>query len=148
MFRNLSSGEPLLTKAIEYVTRKKQKILPLVLPVICNRSRDLKAYYPNIAPDNIQNTAYAQRMGSNFHYSLEGINYFEGFDVSIMYEGDVIDPHCDVMNDWREGYDYLSVVKSTFLDDELDKYVTVSVICYSRKAIGDYMYGSGVNTIL
>jgi hypothetical protein len=60
----------------------------------------------------------------------------------------VIDPHCDVMNDWREGYDYLSVVKSKFLDDELDKYVTVSIICYSRKAIGDFMYGSGVNTIL
>jgi hypothetical protein len=39
-------------------------------------------------------------------------------------------------------------VKSKFLDDELDKYVTVSIICYSRKAIGDFMYGSGVNTIL
>jgi len=148
MFRNLSSGEPLLTKAIELVTGKKKKILPLVLPIICNISRDLKANYPNIAPDNIRNTTYAQRMGSNFHYSLEGINYFEGFDVAIMYEGDVIDPHCDVMNDWREGYDYLSVVKSKFLDDELDKYVTVSIICYSRKAIGDFMYGSGVNTIL
>lgn len=149
MFRNLRTGEPLLTKAIEYVTgKRRQKILPLALPIISHISRDLKAYYPNIAPDNIRNTTYAQRMGSNFNYSLEGLNYFEGFDVSIMYEEDVIDPHCDVMNDWRDGYDYLSVVKSTFLDDYFDKYVTVSIICYTRKAIGDYMYGSGVNIIL
>ncbi len=41
------------------------------------------------------------------------------------------------MNDWRNGYDFISVVKSTFLDDDIDRYVTLSIICYSRKAVGD-----------
>lgn len=147
MFRDLSTGEPLLTKAIHSVTGNRSKILPLVLPVLCNLSKDLKAYYPSIAPDKERNMLYAQMMGSNFKYSIDGINYFEGFDVSIMYEGDIIDPHCDVMNDWRNGYDFISVVKSTFLDDDIDRYVTLSIICYTRKAIGDYMYGAGVNKI-
>ena len=51
------------------------------------------------------------------------------------------------MNDWRNGYDFISAIKSTFLDDDIDRYVTLSIICYTRKAIGDYMYGAGVNKI-
>ncbi len=62
--------EPLLTKATEFVTCKKKKILPLVLPVICNISKDLKAYYPNIAPDKDHSQINAQMMGSNFNYSM------------------------------------------------------------------------------
>ncbi len=66
MFRDLSTGEPLLTKAINSITGEKSKILPLVLPVLCNLSKDLKAYYPLIAPDKERNMMYAQMMGSNF----------------------------------------------------------------------------------
>jgi hypothetical protein len=90
MFRDSSTGEPLLTKAIHSVTGNRSKMLPLVLPMLCNESKDLKAYYPLIAPDKERNMLYAQMMGSNFKHSLNSINYFEGFDVSIMYGGDIM----------------------------------------------------------
>ncbi len=70
MFCDLCTHEPLLTKAIELVTCRKKKILPLVLPVICNILKDLKAYYPNIAPDKDHNQSYAQMTGSNFSCSM------------------------------------------------------------------------------
>jgi hypothetical protein len=78
-------------------------------------------------------------MGSNFSYSMNDFNVYEGFDVSFVYSKNVIQPHCDVMNDWRDGYNYLSVMKSTIYDHELNETVTISVICYTRKAIGDRM---------
>jgi hypothetical protein len=43
------------------------------------------------------------------------------------------------MNDWRVGYNFISVFKCSFLDDEIDDIVTVSIICYTRKAIGDHL---------
>jgi hypothetical protein len=71
------------------------------------------------------------------------MNIFEGFDVSLMYSDSFITPHCDVMNDWRYGYNYISVVKNTFWDDNISKSVTLSIVCYTRKAVGDELYGGG-----
>ncbi len=76
-------------------------------------------------------------MGSNFNYNLDDINIYEGFDISVVYTRYGLDPHCDVMNDWRDGYNFISVLKSTFYDNEVDDIVTISLICYTRKAIGD-----------
>jgi hypothetical protein len=78
-------------------------------------------------------------MGSNLNFLLSDENIFEGFDLSVVYSKHVISPHCDVMNDWRVGYNFISVFKCSFLDDEIDDIVTVSIICYTRKAIGDHL---------
>jgi hypothetical protein len=43
------------------------------------------------------------------------------------------------MNDWRDGYNFLSVMKSTIYNEELGETVTISIICYTRKAIGDWL---------
>lgn len=145
MFRE-ANGPPLLTRAIESKMRSKEKMLPLLLPILCNLSKDLKAHYNHIAPDIQRNMQYSQLMGSNFGYNLTDINYFEGLDCSILYSDSLLRPHCDVMNDWRKGYDYLSVVKSTFWDGKIGTMVTLSIICYTRKAVGDYKYGCGQNT--
>jgi Trp operon repressor len=57
--------------------------------------------------------------------------------TSVVYSRYGLDPHCDVMNDWRDGYNFITVLKSTFYDDEVDDLVTISLICYTRKAISD-----------
>jgi hypothetical protein len=43
------------------------------------------------------------------------------------------------MNDWRYGYNYVSVLKTSFFDSDTGKEITLSVICCIRKAIGDYL---------
>ncbi len=78
-------------------------------------------------------------MGSNFNYSINDVNTYEGFDASIVYSKNVVQPHCNVMKDWRDGYNFLSVMKSTIYDEELGETVTISIICYMLKAVGDCM---------
>ena len=142
MYRG-KNGEPLLTKAIETKAGKREKLLPLLLPILCNLSRDIKLHYQYIAGDLERNKKYCQKLGCNFNYCIPNMNIFEGFDVSLMYSDSFITPHCDVMNDWRYGYNYISVVKNTFWDDNISKSVTLSIICYTRKAVGDELYGGG-----
>ena len=142
MYRG-KNGEPLLTKAIETKAGKREKLLPLLLPILCNLSRDILLHYQYIAKDLERNEKYCQKLGSNFNYCLPNMNLFEGFDVSLMYGDSFITPHCDVMNDWRYGYNFISVVKNTFWDPNISKSVTLSIICYTRKAVGDTLYGGG-----
>jgi hypothetical protein len=142
MYRG-KNGEPLLTKAIETNAGKKEKLLPLVLPILCYLSKDIKLHYQHIACNFERNELYSQQLGCNFNYCLPNTNIFEGFDVSLMYSDSFITPHCDVMNDWRYGYNYISVVKTSFWDEFISKSVTLSIICYTRKAVGDYLYGGG-----
>ena len=134
-----NNGEPKLTKYIDKFHDKGEKLLPIVLPVLIHLSSELRKYYGHVAPDFYRNQSYAQQMGSNFNYSMIGSNIYEGFDLSIIYSPTILTPHCDVMNDWRPGYDYLSVIKTTFIDQSENKTVTLSLICYTRKAIGDYL---------
>jgi hypothetical protein len=138
MFR-AKNGEPLLTKAIETKSGNKTKLLPLILPILCQLSKDLKLHYNYIGSNMKRNGKYSLKMGSNFHYSLPNDNYYEGFDISIMYGDNFITPHCDVMNDWRYGYNYITVLKTSFFDSDIGKEITFSIICYTRKAIGDYL---------
>jgi hypothetical protein len=138
MYRG-KDGEPLLTKAIETKAGKKTKLLPILLPILCHLSKDLKLHYNDVASNGERNAKYSQKMGSNFKYCLHNENIFEGFDISIMYAESFISPHCDVMNDWRYGYNYISVLKTSFRDSEIGKEITLSIICYTRKAIGDYL---------
>ena len=133
------TGEPLLTVSIRNKKVKSECILPYILPILCFLSHNILKHYPQVAPNSIRQLKYAQKMGSNFTYSMNDVNIYEGFDVSFVYSKNVIQPHCDVMNDWRDGYNYLSVMKSTIYDHELNETVTISVICYTRKAIGDRM---------
>ena len=132
-------GEPLLTKAIETKAGKKRKLLPLILPILCHLTKDLKLHYNYIGSDLKRNMKYSLKMGSNFNYCLSNNNVFEGFDISIMHGDSFIMPHCDVMNDWRYGYNYISVLKTSFMDSDIGKEITLSIICYTRKAIGDYL---------
>jgi hypothetical protein len=131
------TGEPLLTVSIQDKSRESESLLPFILPILSYLSHNIVRHYPKVAPNNARQLKYAQKMGSNFNYSINGINIYEGFDVSIVYSKNVIQPHCDVMNDWRDGYNFLSVMKSTIYDEDLGETVTISIICYTRKAIGD-----------
>ena len=133
------TGEPKLTVNIENNSGNKKKLLPIILPILSHLSKNLKQNYGDIAQDQDRNEKYAGQLGSNFNHSLQGTNYFEGFDIAIMYSDCYISPHCDVMNDWRNGYNFITVLKSTFLDDDIKKLVTVSLICYTRKAVGDHL---------
>ena len=137
------NGQPLLTKAIERKSGEEEKLLPLILPILCYLTKDIKLHYQYIAGNLERNEKYSQLLGCNFNYLLPNINIFEGFDVSLMYSDSFITPHCDVMNDWRYGYNYVSVLKNCFWDDNISKSVTLSIICYTRKAVGDYLYGGG-----
>ena len=133
------TGEPLLTVSIQDKRRESESLLPYILPILSYLSHNIVKHYPQVAPNNTRQLKYAQKMGSNFNYSIDDVNIYEGFDISIVYSKNVIQPHCDVMNDWRDGYNFLSVMKSTIYDEELGETVTISIICYTRKAIGDRM---------
>ena len=70
---------------------------------------------------------------------MTDINIYEGFDVAVNYSKSPVEPHCDVINDWRYGYNFISVMKSSFYEVCSQDIVTISVICYTRKAIGDHI---------
>jgi len=130
------TGEPILTTGIGHI-KDSHKIFTYVLPTLSALTKNLLKNYPIMSPCINRRNKYAQRLGSNFNYSLDDINIYEGFDISVVYSRYGLDPHCDVMNDWRDGYNFISVLKSTFYDNEVDDIVTISLICYTRKAIGD-----------
>jgi hypothetical protein len=137
-----AGGPPLLTTSIDSESSEKIQILPILMPLLSKLSESLKAHYSHIAPDFDRNQQYSQLMGSNFNYRLCEINYYEGVDCAIIFSGNLLAPHCDVMNDWRRGYDFLSVTKTLIWDAEIKRSVTLSIICYTRKAVGDYIYGA------
>ena len=85
---------------------------PIFIPLLSELSESLKAQYSHIALDSDRNQQYSQFMGSNFNYRLCEINYYEEVDCAIIFSGNLLEPHCDVMNDWRRGYDFLSVTKT------------------------------------
>jgi len=130
------TGEPMLTTGIAHI-KHINKILGDTLPTLSALSKNLLKNYPDMSPCTNRRNKYSQRMGSNFNYHLNDVNIYEGLDISIVYSKYGLDPHCDVMNDWRDGYNFITVLKSTFHDDEVDDLVTISLICYTRKAIGD-----------
>lgn len=138
------TGEPLLTTSIGHLNSSSD-ILQYILPTLSALTESLLNIYPNMSPCNVRRMKYAQRLGSNFKYIYNTLNIYEGFDISVLYSKNTLEPHCDVMNDWREGYNFISVLKSTFYDADIDDLVTLSLICYTRKAVGDRMIASNTN---
>jgi hypothetical protein len=96
--------------------------------------------------DEIRNALFAERIGENFELRTHKFNLFEGLDFAITSGlGDnILAPHSDVMNDWRPGHNFCSVAKSIVFDEDNQRSVQVVFIAYTRKDIGDYLYGAGV----
>ena len=87
---------------------------------------------------------FAQKLGTNFKLNLNGPNIFEGFDCAVTdgLAGCELNPHCDAKNDWRPGYNYCSVTKTIVHDTNTNNYMQIVLIAYTRKDVGDYLYGS------
>jgi len=133
------TGEPLLTTGIRNTKSSENDILQHILPILSYLSQNIMVHYPHIAKCETRNHKYSQKLGSNFNFSMTDINIYEGFDVAVNYSKSPVEPHCDVMNDWRYGYNFISVMKSSFYEVCSQDIVTISVICYTRKAIGDHI---------
>ena len=58
-----------------------------------------------------------------------------------LHSESLLAPHCDDMNDWRPQTNFCSVAKGIISDESNNIKVYLSVIAYSRKEIGDYLYG-------
>ena len=136
-------GPPSLTTNISKVPDKV--LLPSLLSMICELTSDRESCRVDKSPmDNDRLSSFAQTMGSNLGYTLLRRNIFEGVDCSIRplnkTAGCLLKPHCDVLNDWRPNHNICSAVKMIFTIGETK--LVMSVIAYSRKAVGDYLYGS------
>jgi hypothetical protein len=139
-----SGGPPVLTKGIGYIN--VEKLLPLLLHILCELTEDRKRCFAYTEPvDESRLTGFSRRMGENFGYILKRDNVFEGVDCSMRVIGrhteSLLSTHCDVMNDWRPGNNFCSVIKAVVVDDIKKCKVNLSVIAYSRKVVGDYLYG-------
>ncbi len=137
-------GPPVLTKSIKDHGTATQHLLPLLLNTLTTLSVDLISTYGHrVAPNDNRSNIFSRKMGSNFGYDVNALNVFEGMDCSIFHHGknecNMLYQHCDVMNDWRRGYNYVSVAKCLFRENTTMNFVTLSVICYTRKLIGDFL---------
>ena len=97
-----------------------------------------------ICIDEIRNALFAGRIGENFLLNTPKFNLFEGLDFAITSAlgENILGLHCDVMNDWQPGHNYCSVAKSIISDEENGRLLQVVFITYTRKDIGDYLYGA------
>jgi len=139
-----SGGPPMLTKGIGRIN--DEKLLPLLLHILCELTEDRKCCLAYSEPiDESRLSRFSRRMGENFGYILKRDNVFEGVDCSMRVIGrhpeSLLFAHCDVMNDWRPGNNFCSVIKAVVVDDIKKCKVNLSVIAYSRKVVGDYLYG-------
>lgn len=134
-----NTGAPQLTTSLLKGRQNGKTLLSLVFPLLCFLSTDLKRYFNQVATNMERNNKFSHNLGSNINYHIPPQNIFEGFDISLTLKDDILSPHCDVMNDDRYGYNYVSVIKSDVYDTDGIKMATMSIICYTRKAIGDYM---------
>lgn len=140
-------GPPCLTKGIGGRFGGNNILVKLALPILEMLTDKLLTYFKQrVCIDEIRNALFAERIGENFDLAICKFNLFEGFDFAITsgFGGNILTPHCDVMNDWRPGHNYCSVTKSIIFDEEIQQHVQVVLIAYTRKDIGDYLYGAGV----
>lgn len=145
--RNRSRGyPPVLTKSIGDVNSKT--LVPLLLHVLCELTEDRKQFLRMEQPvDKARVRNFSQCLGENFGYKLKRENIFEGVQCSIRVIDDhsdsLLSAHCDFMNDWRPGSNYCSVVKAIVDDRSRSIKVNLTIVAYTRKVIGDYLYGPG-----
>ena len=146
----VSGGPPVLTKGIGDVNNGK--LLPLLLHILCELTEDRKcclAYNDPVHETRL--SGFSRRMVENFGYILKRDNDFEGVDCSMRIIGNhpdsLLSTHCDEMNDWRPGSNFCSVIKAVVVDETRNIKVNLSVIAYSRKVVGDYLYGPNIYPI-
>jgi hypothetical protein len=118
------------------------KLVPIILDILDGLSSHLRMAYPSVAPNKLHNMLFANQMRTNYGALPNPNNIYEGVDVAILRHSNSshsnLAPHCDVENDCSQGYTYISVVKSTFHHRQLG-IVTISIIAYTRKGVGDWM---------
>ena len=145
--RNRSKGgPPVLTTGIGDVD--SVTLLPLLLHILCELTEDRKQCVGMEQPvDKVRLRNFSQCMGDNFGYILKRENIFEGVDCAIRiideHPDSLLSAHCDEMNDWRPGSNFCSVVKAIVDDRIRNSKVNLTIVAYSRKVIGDYLYGPG-----
>ena len=145
--RQYIGGPPCLTKGIGGHTGNNNILVKLALPILEILTEKILFHFrEKICVDEIRNALFAERIGENFELRTHKFNLFEGLDFAITSGlGDnILAPHCDVMNDWRPGHNFCSVAKSIVFDEDNQRSVQVVFIAYTRKDIGDYLYGAGV----
>jgi len=143
--REYIGGPPSLTKGIGKHDDGDNTLVKLALPILEILTENILHHFrEKICVDEFRNELFADRIGENFHLRTQNFNLFEGFDfaISSALGEKILAPHCDVMNDWRPGHNYCSVAKSIVSDDENGRPIQVVFIAYTRKDIGDYLYGA------
>ena len=140
-------GPPVLTKCAIAGT-KSETLSPLLLHMLCELTAD-RIEHRGIRQydDPRMINEFARRLGENFGFQLKRHNIFEGVDCSFRIVGfhseSLLAPHCDDMNDWRPHSNYCSVAKAIISDVARNIKVYMSIIAFSRREVGDYLYGSG-----
>ena len=111
-------------------------LVKLALPILEILTEKLLIHYKErISIDEIRNALFAERIGENFELGIRKFNLFEGFDFAITsgFGGNILTPHCDVMNDWRPGHNYCSVTKSIFLMKKISNMSKLSLLLTHEK---------------
>lgn len=132
-------GPPELTKAIGKHKDEGILLVKSIFPILISLSNNLKRNYDHVALDQQRNRQFSQNLGCNLDVPIGRFNIYEGFDISLQHSDTTLLPHCDVMNDGTSGYNYISVIKQTNHSTDKTKCGTISIICYTRKAIGDFL---------
>jgi hypothetical protein len=141
-----AGGPPVQTTMINKANDKDGRLVPLLLHVLCELTEErIEVLRLNNFIDVNRLSSFSQSLGSSLGYQLKRQNIFEGVDCSFRIlshdSSCLLEAHCDTMNDWRPNFNYCSVVKAKIFDDVHQCYVNVSIIAYTRKEIGDFMYG-------
>jgi len=140
-----SGNAPNLTTTIGGKNKNDTSLLFLALPILEKLSAEILTIYTDkILIDEKRNAQFAQNLGRNFNMKPNSVNIFEGFDCAVTsgLASSELNPHCDAKNDWRPGYNYCSVAKTIILDTNTNEYIQIVIIAYTRKDVGDYLYGS------
>lgn len=142
-----AGGPPVLTKC-SIAKTESETLLPLLLHMLCELTADrIEHRGSRQYTDPLRINKFARRLGENFGFQLKRHNIFEGVDCSLrsvgLYSESLLAPHCDDMNDWRPHSNYCSVAKAIITDEATHIQVYMSIIAYSRREIGDYLYGPG-----
>jgi hypothetical protein len=143
--REYAGGPPQLTNTIAGKSGNNLSLLQLALPILQKLSEEILIYFGNrIFVHEERNLVYAQTLGENFNLTIDGLNLFEGLDFAITsgVSNNLLSPHCDVMNDWRPGCNFCSVAKGIVTDNETNRDMQIVIIAYTRKDVGDYIYGA------
>jgi hypothetical protein len=142
--RKYAGSPPALTGSIANKNGENISLLQIALPILATLSKEILTHFGDrILVDTERNALFANKLGENYNSKIDGFNLFEGFDCAITsgISNNILSPHCDVMNDWRPGCNFCSVAKGCVADNETFQNVQIVLIAYTRKEVGDYIYG-------